>query len=302
MVTCLICHPRCGMCNQFIFIERFVNAAKVSDGLLWVKHYCYNYRIWKHGVPFHTVCDIPATNEKLKHLGVTILKDKPVDKDYTFVTDPVGCIRTATPFPALIVFSKDLREIVEEIRTEWGSGAYTAVHLRAEDDMVRHLYRKAPRGMPLNVYARYYQRNFLRMMRAKIKPPAKLFLATWLGKSNSGHQMCSGIIQELEKDYTILNSNSMVAKLQKRLNCAGREIMAIVDMLLCCQGEKFYGLGASTFSKFIFARRGHRNCHWLFPKMVVNLPDAAEYREELRLKRQEEESKKTKSNEPKEIK
>ena len=143
-----------------------------------------------------------------------------------------------------IRFTSKYYEILEHCLTYF-KGKYNVVHLRLEDDWLTYfspLAKLSPEKYTIKLAGDYYV-----SMKKLFSADDTIFLATHLLKSKNTN---NHLIAEFQKTYpNIIFTIPWRDKFSDFMK--GREIDAIVDYLICLNGEKFIGLYYSTFSRII---------------------------------------------------
>lgn len=140
-----------------------------------------------------------------------------------------------------IVFHQD---ILEKLR-EWQHDLklqpqdYVAVHFRLEDDMLNHLFKKPDER-------EQYAKQLLNIYKNLLEPykDRQIFLATGLVKNPNSYNW---VPEKLKEEFP-----GITLRLHDKEN--GREINAIIDLLLCLEATDFIGYSRSTFSELISDR------------------------------------------------
>ena len=123
---------------------------------------------------------------------------------------------------------------------------YSSIHLRLEDDLLKHVSKNNDPVKISNQLLKDYNKN----MNEMFSPTDPIYLATHLCKAP--HKL-NAIPYELQAKFNGIKFITSEEHWTHTIpyNIEGREIDAIVDLLICYDSDKFIGSKGSTFSQII---------------------------------------------------
>ena len=134
---------------------------------------------------------------------------------------------------------------------------YGAIHLRLEDDWIRHSIKHIKNSKGKRKFRRQTRRLYKAYMgrMAKVfKSDDVIYVATHLLKSKNRN---NNLMLEIRSKYPNMISNIDWRQKFKLPN--GREIDALVDYMICINSNKFIGMSGSTFSSMVSQIMSYKN-------------------------------------------
>lgn len=289
-MSIFIVSPRIGLCNQLQTIVKGILLGIKFNRNIYIDKFqinLYNNDLWD----INKILNINKTNDFLLSINVTNCKiineidkniinnianyklptinynniqeqtcinnhiEKNLDKNIIYLGNIVSlCLNKSFNYTwgdysnlyyliiSNIKFHDNFYKIKEEIKTKLNLKNYTTIHLRIEDDALRHF------SHCYKLTIDEYNQKLLSYYNSKIK----------VIKQNM--YICSGIFKydnkinynyyiNLKKNNNLIYDKSNVTIDNIYLN--NRELIAIIEMLIAYDSDKFIGCGISSFSRCI---------------------------------------------------
>lgn len=282
-----------GLVNQLYALINGIMIGHFTDRLISVRDFCPNYNT-NEKLSIGKVFDIGRLNVVLRELGLKTqvgtngrgystvrhrlnikdvddiailkilndLKEPAIDLDFTWFTQFVKSSRPdiKSMFFELLTrlpFKREFTEVVESLKNRLQLSNYKVIHLRLEDDMIK--FRTETSGD--KEFGEKQRQSFIGRIKELFSSEDKLFIATDLGKSENRY---NNVLEQLLIDYP----NARTSKGWREHHPGipvGRELDAIIDYLICRDGEFFLGDSSSTFStvlmeSFVLKKRPFIDC------------------------------------------
>lgn len=277
-------HSGPGLFNQFINVINGLMIGHCSKRQIYNPRFLPDYRS-TNWIPLSSVIDIPHLNGMLRslELNTQIEVDEKLSKiewkvspnrGFLFQTISNSLVQVSSfveqeshdfldigwVFSLVMEKDQSIRDIelhiykniqfLPEYKTVFNyclnnylNTPYNVVHLRLEDDWINHQIATSSSKLSFEEHSQIIWEKYCEAMARMFTPQDKIFIATYLNKTV---QRNNHYIDQIR----LLYPNAITATpWRENFNLpTGREIDAIIDFMICRNGEKFIGLGGSTFS------------------------------------------------------
>jgi hypothetical protein len=147
-------------------------------------------------------------------------------------------------------FVPEFYQIAETYKKDLGLyDIYAAVHLRLEDDFIKHFITAHPYYIgkfTVETFSQLVKKCYLAAFQRHLLPTDKIYVATYLLRSPNINNSFTTELKRLYPNMIFVNDVKWRHSNPHVLN--GREIDALIDYILCLGANKFIGLDLSTFS------------------------------------------------------
>jgi hypothetical protein len=287
----LVLKPYCGLCNQITSILQGISLAKSTGRRLWIQGFQPSFNVYAEAcrMPIEKFFDLVAlssafewpvqpippwvategldgdwpnpqraSHAKLFKRQGGLLKHCERHKDdpivyggFLFFEMDIEKERKSflEVLPTLVTpkVVKTYRWVLEELGLEEGS--YGVVHLRIESDMVNHLARRSSskRERVMEILQEIYSKV---LAEAEGQEGAGVRDRTFVCVGTALDAEMNGFLEEVIRGMNGVTSVNQKPGIAMRLG-KGREIAALIDFLLACNGKWFVGCDVSSFSELL---------------------------------------------------
>jgi hypothetical protein len=302
-----IVEPKLGLCNQLqtivkgillsikyqrdLFIHNFqINLntktfANINEILdideinKFLKHYNYNIKILKEldcsilnkiedfklpNIDYNKISDLRTINTDIENY---------LQNEYIYLGNIVSiCLQNSLNLKyydfknkyyqilSNLKFNKEFYQLKDKIKNDLKLTNFTVIHLRIEDDALKHFshFHKIPINEYNNKLKSFYE------LHINNNKNTNIYISS--GILNFDNKINCQYYLDLKGKYNNIFDKSNIQIDKYYLN--NRELIAIVDLLICFDSSKFIGCGISSFSRVI---EGYLNYNSLIKKSNIIL-------------------------------
>lgn len=286
-VSYIVVKPYQGLVNQLLSITWALEIGEKTGRYVKIESFQPNFNNYRYRIPISNVIDISETNQMLKNedFKVRISNDKINSIEFDNVLKPRPALKFKTlehaistvlksqhktefhvgysfyakspfniEFFKCIVFKTKFYSTVKEIRDYLELDKYDSIHMRIENDSIKHNVKKLKDKTEDDVrqlFLSKYEEIIINLRNNTkhniVTNNRKIFVASNLLKCEDD---CNQKYLELKQKYNLIDTSSCKEFYDKVGD--GRELRAIIDFILCLQSENFYCLeGISSFSSLL---------------------------------------------------
>jgi hypothetical protein len=284
----LIVRPKYGLCNQLYSISKGIIFALISDRDIFFSGFQLDYRDENNLCEFHNIIDVDYLQKILddNKINIKIYSDLNIKgvkiitgcntnisliKDFIPLllnnnNNNIKILDIDNPISAIIPdeynklychidlnikFIKKFIDVANKITTKLNLKNYCCIHLRLEDDAVRHMKDLSNKDLDIEVFNNICKKKYLNELDNLKTLNVKIYICTSLIIDNHFN---NDFYLEIKEKYNLIDKNNII---DINAGCDCREIYGIIDFIIAKNSLFFIGTDWSSFSLYLY--NIHRN-------------------------------------------
>jgi hypothetical protein len=279
----LIVRPKYGLCNQLYSISKGIIFALISDRDIFFSSFQIDYRDENNLCEFHNIIDVEHLQKIIDKYNINVrifsdmgIKGKKIEtnddtnisliKDFIpllFLENNVNerFLDIDNPISAVIPdeykllnnyvdlnikFIKKFIDIANEITQQLNLKNYCCIHLRLEDDAVRHMKDLSNKDLDMEVFNNVCKKKYLDELDNLKVLNVKIYICTSLIIDKHAN---NEFYLSIKEKYNLIDKNNIV---DTDSECDCREIYGIIDFIIAKNSLFFIGTDWSSFSLYLY--------------------------------------------------
>ena len=277
----LIVRPKYGLCNQLYSISKGIIFGLLSDRDIFFSGFQLDYRDENNLCEFHDIIDIDYLQKIINKYKIKIYSDlnikgkkivtgcdtnislirefisllfheNNINEKILDIDNPISAIipdeyNTLNYYIDLnIKFIKKYNDIADKIINGLNLKNYCCIHLRLEDDAIKHMKYSSNKDLDLEIFNDICKKKYLDKLDNLKSLNVKIYICTSLIIDKHFN---NDFYLEIKDKYNLIDKNNII---DINIECDCREIYGIIDFIIAKKSSFFIGIDWSSFSLYLY--------------------------------------------------
>jgi len=279
----LIVRPKYGLCNQLYSISKGIIFGLISDRDIFFSSFQIDYRNENNLCEFHNIIDIIHLQKILDRYKINIkifsdmniigkkiitgddsnislikdfvpllLNENNINEQFLDIDNPISAIipdeysKLQYYIDLNIKFIQKFINIADEITNKLNLKNYCCIHLRLEDDAIKHMKDLSNKDFDIEVFNNICKKKYLNELDDLKVLNVKIYICTSLIIDKHFN---NDFYLDIKDKYNLIDKNNIV-DIDSECDC--REIYGIIDFIIAKNSLFFIGTDWSSFSLYLY--------------------------------------------------